>query len=264
MDSTDLTANLYFAATVRVAADLSLTRLLPLDALKEPLSPHGSFSQRILLSLQALGVIEPELSASNAADWLTAHDWIDLGLETLAWRICWAPRDCRDRHDVARELLRTIDPSDDTLEGLLTIWEDLAAAEVAQFTSWTLARSGYNPHWVQTAFANIRQSLKTFSVSQVMYLVSISLRSVATTHLQGGVASSQLGHVLADSLGSFSRRAVVERWTIRGLSRPAELPISTIVQIFAHEVSKLDDEYLTKAPSIAALLEAMTRVRSVH
>ena len=264
MDSNDLTANLYFAATVRVAADLSLTRLLPLDALKEPLSPHETFSHRILLSLQALGVIEPELSLSNADDWLTARDWMDLGIETLAWRIRWAPRECRNRHDVATELLRTIEPSEQTLAGLLTIWEDLALAEAAQYARWALERSGYNPQWAHLAVATIREALRSFSVSQVMYFVHLAMRTVATTHQQGGVASNRLGHVLADAIGSYSRRAIVERWTVRGMVRPPELPTSAIAAIFAHEVTRLDDEYLTRPPSVAALLDAMTRVRSIH
>ena len=264
MDSNQLTANLYFAATVRVAADLSLTRLLPLFALKEPLAPHGTFSQRILLSLQALGVIEPELSASNADDWLMARDWIDLGLDTLAWRIRWAPRDCRTRHEVAQELLRTVEASDETLEGLLIIWQDLATAEVVQYAAWALERSGYNPQWAEVAFGNIREALTHFSVAQTMYFVSIALRTVASTHQQGAVASNRLGHVLADAVGSFLRRARLEGWTVRGMARPSDMPMSMIAHIFAHEVTRLDDEYLTKTPSTQALLDAMTRTRSIH
>jgi hypothetical protein len=264
VDSNELTANLYFAATVRVAADTSLTRLIPLGLLKEPLAPHESFSQRILIALQALGVIEPELSLSNAHDWLMARDWIELGLDTLAWRICWAPRECRDRQEIAQELLRTIEPSEDTLEGLLLIWEDLALAEVAQYTKWMLTRSGYNPLWVPLAIPNLRLALASYSATQVMHLVNIAVRSVASTHQRGGVASSRLGEVLADSLGSFTRRASVERWTLRSLPRPLELPISAIAAMFAHEVTRLDDEYLTRAPSVASLLHAMTRVRTLH
>jgi len=40
--------------------------------------------------------------------------------------------------------------------------------------------------------------------------------------------------------------------------------MSIIASMFAHEVTRLNDEYLTRPPSIAALLDAMTRVRSVH
>jgi len=264
MHSQDLTANLYFAAAVRLAADHSLTRLVPLDALSEPLSPHDSFSQRILLSLQALGVIEPELSMSNAEDWLMARDWIDLGLESLAWRIRWSPRECRDRHAVASELLRDIEPSEEVLGGLLMIWEDLALAEVAQYVRWTLAKSGYNPDWDQTAIGSIRDALRNFSISQLMYLVTISLRTVSSTHQQGGIPSERLGRVFADAIGSFARRAVAERWIIRGMARPNELRVSTIAAMFAHDVTRLDDAYLTRTPSIVDLYDAMTRARSIH
>jgi len=182
VDSNDLTATLYFAAAVRVAADVSLTRLLPLEMLKEPLSPHESLSQRILYSLQALGVIEPELGIANAEDWLTAKDWIEIGFETLAWRITWLPGDCRNRNVRANELLQEIEPSETALEALLTIWEDLALAEVAQYASWALAKSSYNPNWAQGAVSQLREALKTFSVSQTMYLIQLALRSVASTH----------------------------------------------------------------------------------
>lgn len=264
MDSNDLTATLYFAAAVRVAADGSLTRLLPLELLKEPLSPHESFSQRILLSLQALGVIEPELSIANADDWLTAKDWIESGLQTLAWRIRWLPGECRNRTVMASEVLKDIEPSEGVLEALLDIWEDLALAEVAQYGSWALAKAGYNPHWVQAGIGNLREALKTFSAGQVMHLIQLAIRSVTSTHQRGGILSGRLGKVFADAVGSFSRRAVVERWSFRGVPRPMDLPMSTIASMFAHEVTRLDDEYLTRPPSIVALLDAMTRVRSVH
>lgn len=260
----DLTANLYFAAAVRVAADSSLTRLLPLDALKEPLAPHHTFSQRILLSLQALGVIEPELSLSNADDWLCSRDWIGLGFETLAWRIRWTPVYCRDRRHFAEELLSTIEPTESTVESLLTIWEDLALAEVVHYADRALGKSGYNPQWVVHAVDAFREALRRFSVCQVMYFVHIALRSVATTHQQGGVASDRLGSVFADAVASFSRRALIERWTVKGMSRPTDLPLSAIASLFAQDVTHLADEYLTSPPSVTALIDAMTRSRSVH
>lgn len=262
MDSNELTANLYFAAAVRVAADVSLTRLLPLGGLKEPLSPHENFSHRMLLSLQALGIIEPELSIANAEDWLTARDWIALGWDTLAWRIRWAPRD--DRHRVAMEMLKDIEPSESTLEALLIVWEDLALAEVAQYASWALARSSYNPQWVALAIEPLRDALKSFSVDQVMYLIHIALRSVTATHQHGGIAAGRLGDVFSDAVSSFTRRAIHEQWLVRGMSRPRDLPMSTISTLFAHEVARLDDEYLTRVPSLIVLSDAMTRQRSVH
>lgn len=264
MHSHDLIANLYFAAAVRVAADHSMTRLLPLENLKEPLSPHEDLSHRILLSLQALGAIEPELSQAIAQDLLTIEDWIAVSFGSLAWRICWSPRDCRERRNFAEELLRDELPTDRTLEGLLGIWEAIAIAEVAQYANWLLEKSGYNPQWDRVAIGNVRAAIKTFSASKVMYLVHLALRATTTTHQQGGIAASKLGNVFADAIGSFTRRAIVENWTIRSIERPIDLPISAIAAIFSHEVTRLDDEYLTLTPSFAALLNAMSRGRSLH
>ncbi|MFT3792217.1 MAG: hypothetical protein QM741_14355 [Rudaea sp.] len=185
MDSNDLTATLYFAAAVRAGADSSLTRLLPLQSLKEPLSPHGSFSQRILYSLQALGAIEPELSRANADDWLTAKDWIEMGPQTLAWRICWSPGDCRERNTLANALLSGIEPSDDVLKVLISVLEELALAEVVQYGSWVLAQSGYNPKWAEAATANFQEALGIFSIAQVMRLIQLAMRSLASIHQRG-------------------------------------------------------------------------------
>lgn len=264
MDSNDLTATLYFAAAVRAGADSSHTRLIPLELLKEPLSPHESFSQRILFSLQALGVIQPELSLSNAEDWLTAKDWIEIGPQTLAWRICWSPGDCRERSAIANALLSVIEPSESILEVLLSVWEDLALAEVAQYASWALATSGYNPKWAELATANFQEALKTFSIAQVMHLVQLGMRSLANTRRRGEVASGQLGSVFANSLGKFCRRAKLEKWTVRQIPRPMELPVSTIAALFAEDVTRLRGEYITRPPSVSSLLYAMTRERSVH
>jgi hypothetical protein len=264
VNPTDLTASLYFSAAVRVGADISLTRLLPLDALNKPLAPHENFSQRVLLSLHALGIIEPELSQSHAEDWLLARDWMRHGFDSIAWRIRWAPRDCRRQHEEVKELLRDIELSDDTSQALLALWEDLAQAEVTQYARWTLAKSGYNPEWTDSAVDALRRALEDFSASQVMYLIYLAMRSVAMTHQQGGLDATRLGLVFSEAIANYARRAHIEHWTIRGMARPAELPMSTLSMIFAHEVTRLDDEYLTVRPSLDALTTAMMRHRTIH
>ena len=264
MNPSDLTASLYFSAAVRVGADVSLTRLLPLDALHKPLAPHDNFSQRVLLSLHALGVIEPELSQSHAEDWLLARDWMHHGFDSIAWRIRWAPRDCQRQHEEVKELLKDIELSEDTLQALLALWEDLAQAEVAQYARWTLAKSGYNPEWTNLATNVLSRALEDFSVSQVMYLIYLSMRTVATTHQQGGLDATRLGQVFSDSIANYAQRANYEQWTIRGMNRPQDLPMSTLAMIFAHEVTRLDDEYLTLRPTLSALQAAITRHRTIH
>lgn len=264
MTPNDLTASLYFSAAVRVGGDISLTRLLPLDALHKPLAPHDNFSQRVLLSLHALGVIEPELSFAHAEDWLLARDWMHYGFESIAWRIRWAPKNCLRQHEEVKELLKDIELSEEVLQALLALWEDLAQAEVAQYARWSLAKSGYNPEWTNLATDVLRRALEGFSVNQVMYLIYLAMRNVATTHQQGGSDAARLGRVFADSIANYAQRALAEHWTVRGMTRPAELPMSTLALIFAHEVTRLDDEYLTTRPSMNALLAAMMRHRTIH
>ncbi|GLQ91613.1 hypothetical protein [Dyella acidisoli] len=264
MNPTDLTASLFFSAAVRVGADIALTRLLPLDALNKPLAPHDNYSQRVLLSLHALGIIEPELSQSHAEDWLLARDWMRHGFDSIAWRIRWASRDCRRQHEEVKELLRDIEFSEDTSQALLALWEDLALAEVTQYARWTLAKSGYNPEWTDQAVDALRRALEDFSVGQVMYLIYLAMRTLAMTHQQGGMDVARLSLVFADTIAGYARRAQVESWAIRGMSRPTDLPMSTLALIFAHEVTRLDDEYLTVRPSAEALANAMTRHRTLH
>jgi hypothetical protein len=264
VNPTDLTASLFFSAAVRVGADIALTRLLPLDALNKPLAPHDNYSQRVLLSLHALGIIEPELSQSHAEDWLLARDWMRHGFDSIAWRIRWAPRDCRRQHEEVKDLLRDIEFSEDTSHALLALWEDLALAEVTQYARWALAKSGYNPEWTGQATDVLRRALEDFSVGQVMYLIYLAMRTLAMTHQQGGMDATRLSLVFADAIASYARRAQLESWTIRGMNRPADLPMSTLALIFAHEVTRLDDEYLTVSPSAGALANAMTRHRTLH
>jgi len=264
VNPTDLTASLFFSAAVRVGADISLTRLLPLHALNKPLAPHDNYSQRVLLSLHALGIIEPELSQSHAEDWLLARDWMRHGFDSIAWRIRWAPRDCRRQHDEVKELLRDVEFSEDTSQALLALWEDLALAEVTQYARWALAKSGYNPEWTDQAIDALDLALKGFSVSQVMYLVYLAMRTLTMTHQQGGMEATRLRLVFADAISNYARRAQLESWTIRGMTRPTDLPMSTLALIFAHEVTRLDDEYLTVRPSPEALANAMTRHRTLH
>jgi len=64
------------------------------------------------------------------------------------------------------------------------------------------------------------------------------MRSLAGTHQRGGIASSRLGTVFADSLSYFALRAKLEEWTVWEVPRPAELPVSATVALFAQEVTR--------------------------
>ncbi|AIF48161.1 hypothetical protein HY57_13270 [Dyella japonica A8] len=241
-----------------------MTRLMPLGMTRKSLSPHENFSQRILLALQALGVIEPELGQAEAEDWLLAKDWQRYGFDSVAWRIRWSPRDCRQRHDDARRLLSDIEPSEETLEALLAIWRDLALGEAIQYAGWSLDRFGYNPQWGMAAAVELSQALEWFSVGQVMYLVLQAARIVAKTHQQSGAGSQRLGEVFVSTVGSLNRRAVAEKWDVKDLARPSELPLSEISSIFAYEVTRLDEDYFSRCPNADALLNGLLRFRTLH
>jgi hypothetical protein len=129
---------------------------------------------------------------------------------------------------------------------------------------WTSAKSGYNPEWSNPAIDGLRQTPKHFSASQAMYLIYLVMCLVGSTHQQGGVEATRMGQVLASSITSFSQCAAIEHWDFRGMFRPAELPRSTHAPTFAHEVTRLDDEYLTLRPLSAGLRTAMTRCRTIH
>lgn len=264
MSPRDLTASLYFSAALRVAGDVAMTRLMPLEAVGRPLAPYGGFSHRVLIALQALGVIEPELSLSQAQDWLSARDWPRSGLESVAWRIRWTPKDCQCQHDAAKQLLADIDPSEEVLEVLQDIWEDLGTAEAVQFAGWSLAKFGYNPQWGFSAVDALREALQTFSVSQVMYFIQLAARTVVTTHQQAGAGATRLDQLFVSSIASFARRAQVERWEVKGVTRPGDLPLSVISSIFAYEVTRLDEDYLAVRPSRGALVCALLRGRTLH
>lgn len=266
VDSSELTATLYFAAVLRAAADSSQTRLLPLDLLREPLAPHENFSQRILLALQALEFIEPELTRSHAADWLFARDWIRHGFKSLGWRVLrQAPvQQLAILADELAGLLERTEPATETLAHLVALWEDLALAEAAEFARLALGRAGYDPRWADQAAPALQQALKHFGVTQVMYLVHISLRSVALTHQRGTVPTAQLGHVLSTSITDYTQRAVAEKWAIKGMIRDPDRPRSAIASLFADTVTRLGPAYMSDPPSIKALVHASISRHTVH
>lgn len=265
MDSSELTATLYFAAVVRVAADSSQTRLSPLESWKEPLAPHEHFSQRILLALQALEFIEPELTRSHAADWLFARDWIHHGFKSLGWRVLRpVPVPLTIVADELVGLLERTDSTDETLVHLVALWEDLVLAETAEFARLALSRAGYDPRWADEAAPALQQALKHFGASRVMYLVHISLRSVALTHQRGSVPTPQLGHVLSTSIADYTQRAVAEKWSISGMVRDLDRPRSAIARLFADTLTRLGPDYMSEPPSMDALVRALLRRHIVH
>lgn len=264
MQTADLTAQLYFAAALRGGADASQTRLLPLAHLREPLAPHDSFSQRILLALQALEFIEPELTPAHAEDWLFARDWIHHGFTSLGWRVL---RPAASLSSYAQELVALVDHPesiDGTLVQLVALWQDLALAETAEYARLALSRSGYDPRWADEAAPALRQALEHFGASQVMYLVHISLRSIALTHQRGAVPTAQLSQVLSTAIADYTQRAVAERWTIRGMVRELDRPRSAIAALFADTVTGLGPAYMAEPPSVDGLIRALISRSTVH
>jgi hypothetical protein len=45
-------------------------------------------------------------------------------------------------------------------------WEDLALAEVAEYTRWSLAQVGFNPNWANDATGALKAALEQFSRGQ--------------------------------------------------------------------------------------------------
>jgi len=259
--ASDLTADLFFVAALRTGADSAHTRLLPLTRRREPLAPHNRFSQRILLALQALRYIEPELSLSHAEDWLYSRDWITYGFADVGWRIL---KSSRESVAALQHWANEIRSPAASLEAWVNVWQDLALAEVAEYARWSLARAAFNPEWADEATGALSDGLRYFSISQVMYLVHIALRSIALAHQRGGTSTHQLSQIFASAIANYVYRATNERWTIRGMARSMDLPRSSIAVVFADEVTGLGESYLYERPSIESLRRAIASLEVVH
>lgn len=261
MPATNLTADLYFVSALRAGADRSRTRLLPLADLKEPLAPHGRFAQRMLLALQSLGYIEPELSLSWADDWLESRNWLSHGFENLSWRILRSPgassealQACSDEQDAGTRVLKT----------WATVWEDLALAEVAEYTQCALADTGFNPNWASDATEALQVGLTQFSIHQIMYLVHIALRSLALDQRRVLPRNGKPGHAFSAAIRNYVRRASTEGWVIRSMLRPTDIPRSAITVVFADAVTGLGERYYTERPSFDALTRTSASRQAQH
>jgi hypothetical protein len=257
----DLTADLFFVSALRVGADNTFTRLLPLANLCTPLAPHARFSQRILLALQSMGYIQPELSLSWADDWLSSRDWLSRGFENVSWTILRTP------HESTSALANWAVDADTVtsdIENWLRIWEDLALAEIVEYTRWSLAQVGFNPCWANVTCEALVGGLAKFSIQQMMYLVHISLRSLALHHQRSSTGIGRLGHVFSNAIHNYVQRAYAERWTIRGMVRTPDLPRSAIATLFADSVTGLGERYYTEHPSLDALARALVEGHTLH
>jgi hypothetical protein len=252
VSANDLTADLYFLSALRAGADRSRTRLLPLADWKEPLAPHDRFAQRMLLALQSLGYIEPELSRSWAEDWLDSRNWLSHGFENLSWRILRSPPPTHVLTAWTHEPLTAAA----ALETWAGLWQDLALAEISEYSRCSLEQTGFNPNWAYESIDALRAGIEKFSVNQVMYLVYITLRSLALEQRRATARVSKVGHLFSSTLRSYVQRAWAEGWAIRGFARSSELPRSAIAVLFAETATGLGERYYTESPS----LEALTRL----
>jgi len=257
----DLTADLFFVSALKAAADSSLTRLLPLADLRQPLAPHPRFAQRMLLALQSVGYIQPELSQSWAADWLSSRDWFSHGFENVSWKVVRSPLESTS---ALYNWAEGTDQTTSIFENWLRLWEDLALAEVSEYTRWSLAQVGFNPRWANVATGALKAGLEKFSVQQVMYLVHIALRSLALHHQRASTGIGRLGHIFSNSIHNYVQRAHHEAWRIRGMVRTPDLPRSAIATLFADSVTGLGDRYYTDRPCLDSLASALVDGHTVH
>jgi hypothetical protein len=257
----DLTADLFFVSAIRVGADMTFTRLLPLANLPTPLAPHIRFSQRILLALQSMGYIQPELSLSWADDWLSSRDWLSRGFESVSWSILHTP------HESTSALANWAADTDtvtSAFDNWLRIWEDLALAEVVEYTRWSLANVGFNPSWANETHEALVGGLSKFSIKQMMYIVHIALRSLALQHQRASTGIGRLGHLFSSSIHNYVQRAATERWTIRSMVRTPDLRQSAIVTTFSDTVTGLGEHFYTERPSLDALVRAHMGDQTLH
>lgn len=261
MPTTNLTADLYFASALRAGADRSRTRLLPLANLKEPLAPHSRFAQRMLLALQSLGYIEPELSLSWADDWLDSRDWLSHGFDHIGWRILRSPTACAEAVPMCGAEPGT---SDDALKTWAIIWKSLALAEVADYAQCSLGETGFNPNWASDATEALQSGLAKFSIHQTMYLVHIALRSLALEQRRPCARNVKPGHNFSATISNYVRRAATERWVIRGMACLSERPRSAITVVFAETVTGLGEHYYTERPSLDALARSVALRQCKH
>jgi hypothetical protein len=257
----DLTADLFFVSAIRVGADTTFTRLLPLANLPTPLAPHVRFSQRILLALQSMGYIQPELSLSWADDWLSSRDWLSRGFESVSWSILHTPHESTS---ALANWAADMDTVTSAFDKWLRIWEDLALAEVVEYTRWSLANVGFNPSWANETHEALVGGLSKFSIQQMMYIVHIALRSLALQHQRASTGIGRLGQLFSSSIHNYVQRAATERWTIRGMVRTPDLRQSAIVTTFSDTVTGLGEHFYTERPSLDALVRAHMGDQTLH
>lgn len=250
----DLTADLFYMAAIRAGGERGVTRLLPLSEFRQPLAPHKRFSERMLIALLGIGYIEPDLPVSQSENWLCSRDGLFRGFESVRWKTKRSPAASM----VALEnWTEGSDPERSVLEAWREMWEDLALAEVAEYTRWSLAEVGFNPTWALDSIKALASGLTRFSVRQVTYLVNVTLRSMALERRRASTGASKLDRTFAVLLCDVVQRAIAEHWAIRGLARTTDLPRSAIAAVFAETVTELGDRYYSECPSLDVIASAL-------
>ena len=249
----DLTADLFYVAAIRAGGERG-TRLLPLSEFRQPLAPHKRLSERMLIALLAIGYIEPDLPVSQSEDWLCARDGLFRGFESVRWKTRRSPT----LASIALEnWCEGSDPNRSVLEAWRDMWEDLALAELAEYTRRSLMEAGFNPSWALDAINALTAGLQTFSVRQVMYLVHVTLRSMALSRMRVKAGACGAERAFATSLCDVVQRAIAEHWAVRGLARAADFPRSAIADVFTEMVTELGDRYYSERPSLDVIASAL-------
>lgn len=255
----DLTADLFYMAAVRAGGERGVTRLLPLSEFRQPLAPHKRFSERMLIALLGIGYIEPDLPVSQSENWLCSRDGLFRGFESLRWRTKRSPAISM----IALEnWTEGSDPERSVLDAWLEVWEDLALAEVAEYTRWSLAEAGFNPTWALDSINALASGLAKFSVRQVTYLVNVTMRSMALECRRASTGALRLERTFATSLYDVVQRAIAEHWAVRGLAHTADFPRSAIADVFTETVTELGDWYYSERPSLDVIASALRSRKS--
>jgi hypothetical protein len=235
----------FFTAYARIGAAEDLSYFVPLELIKEPLSPRGAMDVDIGLALLRSSARLLEVHPGSRVE-AFAWDAEDAPKTFYVSKVHWlvpggdVPRVLReldDRLEASREAV-----IDDSAQ-IAKLWEEIAVEEVLEYLA--VALDDHNLPFTpgDTTRLVIASTLEHFSVAQVFGFVWRAAKDAAAFQARGH-ARQHAANTVTGSIQRQADRARSEGWNVKPFRRDRRCPQSEVSRVFSSLVLHADDGVL--------------------
>lgn len=241
----------FLIALARIGLEEDGAVIRPLYSYEVPLMPWVDDSLTLLACLFDRGFIDVCPSTHNEGVYVE-RGTVTLEMAAIEWQLTLG-RDATESRQRLRNLGDALQEREKWPQAwrddILPLWHQLALGESLSYLERKLADHGFDFIPGDKTVEMVLSLLNHFSIAQIFNFIWSAAKDAAAYYLRGGVTRERAANFVVGACHRRAERAISEGWQINGFRRDYRHAESVVAGLFSHVVTRLGDDYFTKAPN---------------